>query len=44
MTEHNIPPGMIVNFDQTGAKFVPCSQWTMAEQGSKQVAITGHDD
>ena len=40
----NPPPQLIMNFDQTGCKFVPCSEWTLAVQGSKQVEIKGLDD
>ena len=39
-----VPPQLIVNLDQTGAKFVPVSEWTLAPQGSKQVAIIAKDD
>ena len=35
---------MIINFDQTGTKFVPRSEWTMESQGSKQVPIKGNED
>ena len=35
---------MIINFDQTGTKFVPTSEWTMESQGSKQVPIKGNED
>lgn len=41
VVKHSVPVTMIVNL---GLKFVPCSQWTMAEKGSKQVAVTGLDD
>ena len=44
VTKHAIPVSMIVNFDQTGSKFVPCSEWTMAQEGSKQVEVTGLND
>lgn len=44
VARYAVPVSMVVNFDQTGSKFVPCSQWTMAEKGSKQVAVTGLDD
>ena len=27
--EHKIPPELILNWDQTGAKFVPTSKWTL---------------
>ena len=35
---------MIINFDQTGTKFVPTSEWTMESQGSKQVPFKGNED
>ena len=44
VVDDHIPPEMIVNFDQTGIKIVPVSNWTLAEQGSKQVAIIGLED
>ena len=44
VNKHAIPDSMIVNFDQTGSKFVPCSEWTMAPEGSKQVEVTGLND
>ena len=34
--DHNIPLSMVVNFDQTGTKMVPVSDWTLEVQGSKQ--------
>ena len=40
----NPPPQLIINFDQTGCKFIPCSQWTMEAKGSKQIEIRGLDD
>ena len=42
--EHKIPPELILNWDQTGAKFVPTSEWTLAEEGSRQVDIVGKED
>ena len=35
--EHKIPPELIVNWDQTGTKYVPTSEWTSTEEGSRQV-------
>ena len=35
---------MVVNFDETGVNVVPTSNWTLHDQGSKQVPITGIDD
>ena len=42
--DHMIPKSLIINWDQTGVKMVPWSEWTMAEKGSKQVSITGLGD
>ena len=42
--ENKVPPELVINWDQTGTKFVPTSQWTLAEQGAKQVDVTGLDD
>lgn len=39
-----VPPQMFVNFDQTNAKFVPTSEYTLDERGSKQVSIIGMED
>ena len=42
--QHNIPDELILNFDQTGLKFVPCGEWTMKQKGSKRVEIAGLSD
>ena len=39
-----IPPQLILNFDQTNAKFVPVSEWTLEKSGTKQVSIVGLED
>lgn len=44
MTMKNIPPELVINWDQTGLHIVPVSQWTMEVEGSKRVEITGIDD
>ncbi len=44
VADHDIPPELVLNFDQTGVKIVPVSNWTLAAQGSKQVAIVGLED
>ena len=44
VTHYHIPHELIFNWDQTGIKMVPASEWTMAEEGSKQVEIRGLDD
>eukprot|EP00117_Sycon_ciliatum_P034838 scpid48499/ scgid26512/ Pogo transposable element with KRAB domain len=44
MEQHNIPPELVVNFDETAIAIVPASSWSMASCGSKQVPLTGLDD
>ena len=39
-----IPGQLAFNCDHTGTKLVPASDWTMAEEGSKQVEVRGLDD
>ncbi len=39
-----IPPEMILNWDQTGVKIVPTSCWTMNIAGAKRVEVTGLSD
>ena len=39
-----IPPDLIVNWDQTGIHYVPVSAWTMEACGSKRVEIVSQDD
>ena len=39
-----IPPALVINWDQTGINYVPVSAWTMAKEGSKRVEISGIDD
>lgn len=41
--EHKIPRELLINSDQIGSKFMPVSEWTMEERGSKQVPLTGLD-
>ena len=40
---NNIPLQMVVNFDQTGIKMVPVSDWTLEVQGTKQIDIIASD-
>lgn len=42
--EFDIPDDLVLNWDQTGVKLVPVSDWTMESQGSRQVSIVGIDD
>ena len=44
MLMDEIPPELIINFDQTGINYVPVSSWTMEEAGKKRVEIIGKDD
>eukprot|EP00058_Branchiostoma_floridae_P025112 XP_002610602.1 hypothetical protein BRAFLDRAFT_65792 [Branchiostoma floridae] len=42
--DNNIPDEMVCNWDQTGVNIVPVSDWTLEEEGTKQVPITGLED
>ena len=39
-----IPLDLILNWDQTGIKFVPASSWTMEQRGKKRVEMAGVKD
>ena len=39
-----IPPQLVINWDHTGIKIVPASNWTMDERGAERVGLTGIDD
>ena len=39
-----IPPELILNWDQTGIKLVPSSGWTMDQLCSRCVEVTGEND
>ena len=41
---HEIPPTLIINWDQTGIHYVPVGSWTMEKEGSKRIEIAGIDD
>ena len=41
---NNIPPDLIINWDQTGLKIVPTGEWTMNLAGEKVISIVGSDD
>ena len=43
VTMEEIPPHLILNWDQSGIKVVPSSSWTMDKRGSKRVEIIGVD-
>lgn len=44
VTMEEIPPELIINWDQTSMKVVPTSSWTMEKEGSQRVEIIGSDD
>ena len=44
MEMEEIPKDLVINWDHTGINYVPVGNWTMAEKGSKKVAIAGVDD
>ena len=44
VTIESIPPELIINWDQTGIKYVPVSCWTLEKKGSNRVEIAGVDD
>ena len=37
----DIPEDLIINWDHTGFTYVPVSNWSMAEKGSKRVEMWG---
>ena len=39
-----IPPELILNWDQTGIRLVPSSSWTMEKRGVKRVEMVGQND
>ena len=39
-----IPPELVLNWDQTGIKLVPASSWTMHNKGSRRVELVGLND
>ena len=40
----DIPPELILNWDQTGIKIVPSSTWTMNTRGAQRVEVVGVHD
>lgn len=44
ITIEEIPPELILNWDQTGIHLVPAAAWTMDQIGSKRVEISGVND
>ena len=41
VTMEEVPPELILNWDQTGIIIVPCSTWTMNQRGAKRVKMIG---
>ena len=44
VTMEEIPPQLILNWDQTGIHLVPASSWTLDKRGYKRVEIKGVND
>jgi len=44
VTMEEIPPELVLNWDQTGIMIAPSSSWTMYEQGATRVELTGLKD
>ena len=40
----DIPPQLIINWDQTAIYYVPVGSWTTESEGAKRVEIAGKDD
>lgn len=41
---YKIRPELIINFDQSGIKYVPASSYTYEQIGAERAAVDGHDD
>ena len=39
-----VPAQLVINWDQTGINYIPTSNWTMEQVGSKRIEIIGKDD
>ena len=44
IAKYEIPADMIINWDQTGVKYIPVASWTMEREGSQKVEIVAKDD
>ena len=40
----DVPADLVINWDHTGLKYVPVSNWTIEHKGAKRVEITGSND
>ena len=39
-----IPPDLVINWDQTGINYVPVGSWTMPKKGTQRIELAGKDD
>lgn len=44
VNDYDIPPELIINFDQANVNIVPVGDYTLEKSGSKQVQIIGLKD
>lgn len=44
VTMEEVPAELILNWDQTGIRFVPSSSWTMERRGTRRVEMVGVND
>ena len=44
VTLEEIPPELILNWDQTGIMIIPLSSWMMHKRGARRVELTGLKD
>ena len=44
VTMEDVPPELVLNWDQTGIHLVPASTWTMDKEGSKCIEVSGVND
>lgn len=44
VSEDDIPPQLVINWDHAGLNVIPVSNWTMDVKGAKRVEITGLGD
>ena len=44
VSEHNIPPSLIINIDQTPLSYVNTGKYTFSFKGAKNIPIKGVDD
>lgn len=44
VNDYDIPPELIINFDQANVNIVPVGDYTLEKSGSKQVQIIGLED